>query len=104
MAFVYSNIMNVPRNPVVIHFVCLFHFGFLGNRVLLEGYRASLRKYSSLNAILAQLYNCHVELVLRLSSKIYEIRPTVPAQFLVETHPARCHYCQMCMLYFSAES
>jgi hypothetical protein len=41
--------------------------------------------YRSLNAILAQLKNCHLVLILWLSSKIYQPHPTTPAHLLVET-------------------
>jgi hypothetical protein len=39
-----------------------------------------------LNALVAQLKNRHLELI---------PHPTTPAHFLVETYPARCHYCRM---------
>jgi hypothetical protein len=40
----------------------------------------------------SQFKNFHVQLILRLSSKIYQIHPTIPVHFLVETYPARCQY------------
>ena len=49
--------------------------------------------YRSLNAILAQLKNCHLEL-LRLSCKTERLHPTIQAHWSPK-HPARCHYCRM---------
>jgi hypothetical protein len=37
------------------------------------------RSYRSLNAIQAQLKNCHLELLLRLSCKIERLHPTIQA-------------------------
>jgi len=39
-----------------------------------------------LNAVVLQVKNRHLELILQ---------PTTPAHFLVETYPARFHYCRM---------
>jgi hypothetical protein len=51
--------------------------------------------YLLLNAIVAQTKYCHLELIIRLSSKIRKLHPTIPAHLLVDTYPCRCHYCKM---------
>ena len=48
--------------------------------------------------MMAQLKNFHLDLVLRLRSKIQKVHPTMPEHFSVKTYPARCHYCQMQLL------
>jgi len=55
--------------------------------------------YRSLSAITAQVKIFHLELIHRLSSKIQQLPPTIPAHFLVEIYPTRCHYCKR-LLYF----
>ena len=55
--------------------------------------------YRSLNAILAQFNNFHVQLIIGLSSKIYQTHPTIPKYFLVKTYPARCQCCRMYLIH-----
>ena len=55
----------------------------------------------SLNAIVAQPKNSHLELTLRMSSKIWQLHLTIPAYLFVETYHTRCHYCR-CSFYFRA--
>ena len=51
-------------------------------------YYISLTEYSS-----GTIQRSHLQLILRLSWKVQELHPAIPAHLLVETYPARCHYC-----------
>jgi len=54
-----------------------------------------------MNEIVAQSKNCQLELTLRLSPKVRQLHPTIPAQLLVKTYSARCHYWRM-LLFLSS--
>lgn len=71
-----------------LNWLCL---GFLDPQEFVICKNSACYWYLSLNAVVAQLKKCHLELVPRLSSNIQELHRIIPAHYVVETHPAICH-------------
>ena len=61
-------------------------------RSLLRVSDINVQMYRYLNAILAQLKNSHLGLIVLLSLKDITATSDRPAHFLVKTNPAKCHY------------